>query len=220
MELRIYSSTHRDYELYWTERRALGNNGAFAINYKGDHSMYAITKAVGQMMGDYIVGNTDTRCFNLRLPMMFMVPDSPTYLSNGKPALMPFLKLIKDAVEGKTLEIWGDPNLPRDYVYIDNLVALINGCYESNISGGTFSVGTGEAVTTENFVKEIGSVFGNVANLNYKYIPEKKTYKSAVYDISEQKELLGYSPILLNEMLNRMKSKIEDENYFERWNWK
>ena len=86
----IYSSTHRDYELYWTERRALGNNEPFAINYKGDHSMYAITKAVGQMMGDYIVGNTDTRCFNLRLPMMFMVPDSPTYLSNGKPALMPF----------------------------------------------------------------------------------------------------------------------------------
>ncbi len=216
----IYSSTHRDFELYWQEKRALGNNEPVAINYKGDHSMYAISKVVGQMMGDYIIGNSEVRCFNLRLPMMFLVPDHPTYLLNGAPAIMPFLKLIKDATESKTLEIWGDPNLPRDYVYIDNLVSLINGCHESNISGGTFSVGTGEGVTTENFVKEIGSVFGNGSSIDLKYVPEKKTYKSAVYDVSEQRELLNYTPILLNEMLQKMKFKIDSEKYFEKWGWK
>lgn len=196
----IYATTHRDYENYWVLGEKLKNNLPPAINYQGDHSMYAISKVVGQMMGDYILPLKSVRCFNLRLPMIFMVPESPFYLSNGEKKIMPFLKLIKDAILGNEMEIWGNPNLPRDYVYIDNLLNIIDCCWNSKVSGGTFTVGTGEGATTEYFVKTIASVFAPNIKRNFKYRPEKRTYKSAVYDTTETSKLLKYKPIYLRSI--------------------
>lgn len=130
------------------------------------------------------------------------------------------MKIIKDAIEGKTLEVWGNPNMKRDYVHVDNLVNLIDGCVLSSISGGTFSVGTGEGATTEDFIKTIAEVFGQGLNHNIFYKPDQYTYKSAVYNIDEQKRLLGYNPILLREMLEKIKHKLFYEGYLEEWKWK
>jgi len=215
----IYATTHRDYENYWSNGEKLLNNLPPAINYHGDHSMYAISKEVGKMMGDYVLPLQGVRCFNVRLPMIFMVPESPFYLANGKKRIMPFLKIIKDAIEGKDLEIWGDPTMPRDYVYITNLVNIIDKCEVSDLKGGTFSVGTGEGATTEYFIKTIADVFSTGTERNFIYKPEKHTYKSAVYDVNEQKELLGYEPILLRTMLEMMKEKMYVEDYFSKWGW-
>lgn len=215
----VYATTHRDYEGYWHERRLLKNNEPPSINYKGDHSMYAISKVSGQMFSDYILPLRGIRSFNLRLPMIFLVPESPYYLSNGKNKIMPFLQLIKNAIKGDDLEVWGDPGLPRDYVYIDNLIELINGSYESNKSSGTYSVGTGECVTTENFVRSIAEKFNTNKKSTILYKPEISTYKSATYDISEQVTELNYKPIYLDEMLNRIKRKLYEESYLKRWGW-
>lgn len=214
----VYSTTHRDYELYWKHNKLLENDLMPNINYNGDHAMYAISKVAGQMMGDYMVPLKGTRCFNLRLPMIFMIPEEPYFLSNGEKKIMPFLKVIHDAIKGKNLEIWGNPNMPRDYVYIDNLVNMVQLCFESNIKGGTFSVGTGEGPTTEKFIKSIGEIFGS-SSITYSYHPQKFTYKSAVYNVKDQINLLGYKPIFLQEMLLLMKKKIYEGNYLEKWGW-
>lgn len=216
----IYSTSHRDLETHWNYNQKLRNNMELGINYHGDHSMYAITKTCAKMIGDYYGSIFNTRVFDLRLPMIFLVPDSPYYLKDGKKEIMPFLKIIKNAHIGNDLEIWGDPHMPRDYVHIDNLLNLIMLCYKSNLKGGTFNVGTGEGVTTEKFVRAIGEIFGGEKkHIKYLYKSEKKTYKCAVYDVEDQKKLLGYKPILLNEMLMRIKKKIEEGNFFEKWGW-
>ena len=62
---------------------------------------------------------------------------------------MPFLRVIRAAINGEKLEIWGDPEMKRDYVHVGNLINLIKLCQSSDLDGGTFNVGTGEAVTTE-----------------------------------------------------------------------
>lgn len=216
----IYTTTHREYENYWMERLPLENNMPQAINYKGDHTMYAISKLAGRMMGDYFSEAFNIRVFNLRLPMIFMIPDEPFYLANGEKRIMPFLKIIRDAIQGKDLEIWGDPEMPRDYVSIDNLINLIELCYRSDLSHGTFNVGTGEAVTTDHFVKTIGDVFApEGVKLNFIYKPMNNTYKSAVYDVSEHKQKLGYQPVLLKQMLEKMKSELKDRQLIEKWGW-
>jgi UDP-glucose 4-epimerase len=215
----IYTTTHRDYEEYWGTNIRLKNDLPPAINYEGDHTMYAISKVVGQMMGDYLLPLKKVRCFNLRLPMIFTVPDSPYYLVNGEKKVMPFLKVIKDALDGKPLEIWGDPNMPRDYVYIDNLINMVDRCESSNLTSGTFSVGTGEAASTEYFIKTIAEVFSPEKEPKFIYHPEKLTYKCAVYDVDEQRQLLGYEPVLLRSMLERMRDKMFSGNYLSKWGW-
>jgi len=216
----IYSTSHREFEGYWRNDYFITNNLPPKINYSGDHVMYAITKTSAKMIGDYYGECFGTRVFNLRLPMMFLIPNEPYYLKNGKKEIMPFLKIIFDAYKDKSLEIWGDPNLKRDYVYIENLSNLIFLCLNSDLSNGTFNVATGEAVTTENFIKSIGRRFSSHPNeLKYIYKPEKKTYKCAIYNIDEQKNLLGYEPILLDEMLMKLKNDILNEKVFSKWGW-
>lgn len=216
----IYTTTHRDFELHWDNEKSLGNNLPTAINYKGDHTMYAISKTSAKMMGDYYSEAFGIRVFNLRLPMMFMVPESPYYLVDGKEKIMPYLQIIKSAISNDDLEIWGDPNLKRDYVHIDNLVSLIDLCFNSKLDRGTFNVGTGEAVTTEEFVKSIGNVFSsNPDKIVYKHKNENKTYKCAIYDISEQKKLLNYKPVLLEEMLFKLKNEIIKNDLLVKWKW-
>ncbi len=217
----IYTTSHRDYERYWNNDVFLKNDLLPNINYKGDHAMYAITKTTAKMIGDYFGNAFGIRVFNLRLPMIFLIPESPYYLKDGKPTIMPFLKIIRDSIQGKPLQIWGDPNLVRDYVYIDNLISLIELCLNSSLNGGTFNVGTGEAVTTEKFIRNIGNVFSDKPEkIEYQYYPNKKTYKCAIYDVTEQKQLLDYKPILLNEMLLRLKKEIIDNDYLKKWGWK
>ena len=216
----IYTTTHRDFELHWENNKLLGNDLPVAINYKGDHTMYAISKTSAKMMGDYYGEAFGIRVFNLRLPMMFMVPESPNYLVDGKPKVMPFLQIIRNAIYTNKLEIWGDPELKRDYVHIDNLVSLIDLSYHSNLRCGTFNVGTGEAVSTEEFVRTIAEVFSNnPEKTEFVFLPEKKTYKCAIYDVREQKELLGYKPIVLKEMLERLKSEMDMQNSLKKWGW-
>lgn len=216
----IYTTSHREYENYWKEGYFLKNNLKPSINFKGDHAMYAISKTSAMMIGNYFSEAFGIRVFNLRLPMIFLIPESPYYLKDGKKNIMPFLKIIRNAIDNKPLEIWGDPKMTRDYVHIDNLISLIELCYKSSLDRGTFNVGTGEAVTTENFVRAIGNNFSkNPENIKYIYNPKKKTYKCAIYDVEEQKNILGYKPIFLNEMLLRLKQEITNNNSLESWGW-
>ena len=212
----IYSTTHREYENHWKNNIYLDNSLPTSINLEGDHVMYAISKYSARLIGDYFGTLFNFRVFNLRLPMMFLTPNDPYYLKNGKKELMPFLKIIKSAMEGKTLEIWGDQNMKRDYVHVENLYNLIILCLKSNLAKGTFNVGTGEAVTTEKFIKTIAEIFApNFKQIKYSYKPQKLSYKCAIYNVDEQKEILGYRPIYLKEMLIRIKSDIEKKaNYF------
>ena len=216
----VYITTHREFENYWSKVKKIKNNLPASINYSGDHSMYAITKTSAKMIGDYYSTIFKFRHFNLRLPMIFLVPKKPYYLVDGKPKLMPFLKIIKDAIQGKTLEVWGNPLMKRDYVYVDNLLNLIDKCLSSKLQKGTFNVGTGEGVTTENFVKKIAKYFhplSSKAKIVYKR--NNKTYKSAVYDISEQKTKLNYKPIYLDDMLKKIKNVIYSKNLIRIWKW-
>ena len=215
----VYATTHRDVELTWEQGKFLENEEPININYNGDHSMYAISKTSGKMMGDYYSNAFGIRVFNLRLPMIFLVPDSQYYLKDGKRTVMPFLQIIKKALAGEPLEIWGDRHLKRDYVYVENLYNLICLVHRSNLLRGTFAVGTGEAVTTEDFVKAIAREFSpDPDTVEYVYKPNIKTYKCAIYNTSQQKTI-GYKPILLDEMLAKMHNEILIGNCQTKWGW-
>lgn len=216
----VYTTSHREIESHWANGELLANDLSPGINYAGDHVMYAISKTAGKMIGEYFGHRFGFRVFNLRLPMMFLVPNNPTYLKNGTPVLMPFLQIIRSALAGENLEIWGNPGLRRDYVHVDNLVSMIDLCIASELGGGTFNVGTGEAVPTEEFVRSIAANFSPTPeSVTYSYRPEQKTYKCASYDVSEQVADLGFEPVLLDDMLLRLRTELSDGDWPRKWGW-
>jgi UDP-glucose 4-epimerase len=216
----VYATSHRDIESHWAQGRRLANNLPVSINPRGDHALYAATKASGMMLGDCVGESFGFRVFNLRLPMIFLVPQDPHYLKAGKQKLMPFLRLIRDARQGKALEVWGDPGLKRDYVHVKNLLNMVKLCFDSPLDGGTFAVGTGEAVSTESFVRGIAQEFApGDKEISLVYRMDLRTYKNAIYEVEEQAELLGYSPVLLPEMLSLLHEELRSSDSFNRWGW-
>jgi UDP-glucose 4-epimerase len=217
----LFVSSHRELENYWKNGFYINSNFPVNINFTGDHALYAISKYTSTLIADYYRLNFRFKVFNFRLPMIYAVNNSDRYLSNGKSLVMPYLRVIRSAMKGEELEVWGDPTMKKDYVYIDNVIDIITKALDvHNLTYGNYIVGTGEAVTTENFIKQIAKVFyppGKEVKIIYK--PEKKTYKCAIYDISKEIEELDYRPILLNEMLIRIKQEIEKHNMLEKWGW-
>lgn len=209
----IFASSHREIENHWKNGEALPNELPISINMEGDHALYAITKAAGRLLGEFLQPRSGVRVFTLQLPMLYSVPDNPYYLVEGKPQVLPFIRIINQARLGQPLEIWGDPLLRRDYVHMENFLQMVLLCIDGTERRGTFVVGTGEGVTTESFIKAIAAEFGHHDKENSLiYRPEKKTFKCASYDISDQISLLGYRPVLLKEMLQKIHSEILEKD--------
>lgn len=219
-ETYVYANSHRELENHWGDGRRLSADLPISINVGGDHAVYAITKTTGALLGQLGGLQAGVRVFSFRLPMMFLVPDSPFYLVKGTPQQMPYLTLIRRARAGDALEVWGDPQLARDYVHVENFFRIINLALQSNLPGGNFNVGTGEGVSTKEFVESIAHRFARsrrVSELVFR--PEKHTYKRAVYDTGIEREQLGYEPILLPEMLDRLHHSLHEEQAFSKWGW-
>lgn len=216
----IFTDSHRVYESYWENGKYLNSDLPPKINFSGDHSMYAISKYSSVMISEYYRHFFGLKTYIFRLPMIFSVPDDDMYLVNGKKKRKPYLHIIKQAMEGRPLEVWGDPLLKRDYVYITNATQILYKALITDKDHGVYNIGTGEAVTTEDFIKSIAEVFSPHGVKNeIIYKPDKLSYKCAIYDITKEKKELGYEPDFLIDMLKMMKKEINEKGVIEKWGW-
>jgi len=79
-------------------------------------------------------------------------------------------KFIKEALQGQTLELYGDGTQTRDFIYISDLIAAIEcAATISGIGGETFQIATAEETT----VREMTDVL--IAALESEGIPRPKT---------------------------------------------
>lgn len=103
-----------------------------------------------------------------------------------------FLGKIKD---NKDLEIWGDGEIIRDYIYIDDLV---DGLYKAAMSGTTnniFNFGTGVGHSLNDVVEVIRRITGKNFNVRYK---EGRNFDigKIYFDISRAKKELQWTPVV------------------------
>lgn len=216
----IFTDSHRVYENYWENGRFITSDMPVNINYSGDHSMYAISKYTSVMISEYYKSFFGIKTFVFRLPMIYGLSETDTYLVNGQPKRMPWLSIIKQAMDGIPLEVWGDPMMKKDYVSIHNAAQILYKALIAENDGGEYIIGTGEAVTTEEFIKTIASVFSPKGeNHEIVYKPQMKAYKCAIYDMSKEKAELGYDPDNLRTMLIKIKNEMESTGIIEKWGW-
>ena len=72
-------------------------------------------------------------------------------------------KFIRQALDGETLEVYGDGTQTRDFIYIDDLIdALILSSHVDNIGGEAFQIASGMETT-------IGEMTGNLIHVMEQY---------------------------------------------------
>ena len=112
-------------------------------------------------------------------------------------------KFIRQALDGETLEVYGDGTQTRDFIYIDDLIdALISSSHFDNIGGEVFQIASGMETTvgemTDNLInvmKQHGVKDIKVINGEARIGDVKRNYS----DTNKAKQRLNWQPKINQE---------------------
>lgn len=120
---------------------------------------------------------------------------------NGQGIIATFLA---SGLLGKNVEIWGDGNCLRDYLYIDDLCECIYRCLLLDIEEGIYNVGSSEGTSILEICELISAILGIELHRTVKPAYGVQV-KNNVLDCSKIKEQIGWEcEITMAEGISRM----------------
>ncbi len=106
-------------------------------------------------------------------------------------------KFIKQAMNGETLEIYGDGSQTRDFIYIDDLVQAILLAVKADVGGEVFQIATYKETTVNEIADAVKALIEketdkkvNIIHGNHRLGDVKRNFS----DISKAKRMLGFDP--------------------------
>lgn len=104
-------------------------------------------------------------------------------------------KFIKKIINDEIIEVYGDGNQTRDFIYVDDLVEAIIACSEKeNIGGEIFQIANNKEVTINEIIKYIKTSFSH-KKLKVEYLGKRVGDIEKIYaDITKANNLLEWSP--------------------------
>ncbi len=106
-------------------------------------------------------------------------------------------KFFKQAFSGETLEIYGDGNQTRDFIYIDDLIQAIILSVKSDVGGKVFQIATYKETTVNEIANKIKNIMENKIGKKVSIVHGQSRLgdvKRNYSDISKAKRILGFSP--------------------------
>ena len=155
----------------------------------------------------------------LRFPNIYLYHPNKYYYVDCKKKWQSYRYLIELAKLGRPIEIWGNPNIERDMVYVKDCTQIIRKAIESNVDGGVYNVGTGVGTSLRDQIEGIVNVFSDVERkssiIHRPDMPDSPDY---IMDISKTVRELGYEPkYYYLDYLNDMKKEMEENRFSLLW---
>lgn len=207
----IYTHTWAEMNGYLKEKKPLKPDWPRRPIHTGDHAIYTVTKCAAVDLIECYHHMYGLKNYIFKLPNIYMYSPDEFYFVNGEKKYISYRYMIKRAMEGKDIELWGNPNLGKDIIYVKDLCQMIFKALFTNKNTGYYNAGTGIKTTMREQIEGIIEVF-SPKNKKSKIIecPEKKNCDDFVMDIQNIKEDLGYEPqYLYMEYLKDYKKEME-----------
>lgn len=165
------------------------------FSYTSDHTVYVISKNTAVQLIEHYHQQYGLKSFIFRLPTIYLYSPIDYYYVDGVKRKIAYRAIIDNAIEGKTLEIWGDPSREKDMVYIKDFCQMLYLALLVDKTHGYYNVGTGVGTSLVEQIKGIAKIF-NPRNRNSEiiYRPDKPNAPKYVMDITDAVNDLGYSP--------------------------
>lgn len=189
----------------------------FPLN--SDHTVYSICKNAAVDLIEHYFAKYGLKRFVLRFPNIYVYHPNPYYYLDGKKRWQSYRFLIEKAKAGEDIELWGNPKLQRDIVYVKDCVQVIVKSLEAIIDGGIYNVGTGIGTSMREQIEYMIDVF-SPQNHQSKIIecPNKPDSVSYIMDISKTQKDLGYMPqYTYKNYLIDMKLEMKNEPFKLLW---
>lgn len=191
----LYTQTWAEQAGYWGKTAVLSPDLPRKLLYTGDHAFYSITKCMIVDTMEYYKQEYGVKNFVFRLPNVYMYAPRMTYLVDGKEKKIGYRWMIRQASEGKDIELWGDPDAFKDILYVKDLCRMMYQALFAKIDGGTYNAGTGIRTTLREQIQGIIDVFApEGTHPKITEIPMDVQFTSFVMDIGKAERELGYKP--------------------------
>lgn len=209
----VFTQTRADSHSHMGTDKPLSDDIVKGYPKTGDHSIYTICKNAAVDIIEHYHEEYGLKRFIFRLPTIYAYHPDFYYYVNGQKKKKAYWQMIHSALEGKTLEVWGDPSKKKEIFYVKDMAKAALLAIESRKDGGIYNVGRGEGVTIEEQVKGIADVFSPSAMASkVVYRPDMPDGRQFVHSIKKISDELGFSPdydylAMLKDMRNEMQEK-------------
>ena len=189
------TSSYADVFNSWKKGVAIKESEPRNFKYTGDHAVYVISKNAANDIMEYYNQQHGMQCIAFRLPPVYGVgPHSEIYV-NGKYYKTGIQTFIENAEAGENIEIWGDPTISRDIIYVKDVARAFVLAIKSQNASGLYNMTSGTELTLEDQVKTVINVFGKGKGSQIVYRPDKvNNTPSFLFDMSKAEKDFGFIP--------------------------
>ena len=155
----IYTQTWADLNGYLKEKKPLKPDLLRKPIHTGDHAIYTVTKCAAVELIECYHQMYGIKNFIFRLPNIYLYSPEMYYYVNGEKKYISYRYMIQRAINGQDIELWGNPDLGKDIIYVKDLCQMIYKSLFVNRETGTYNAGTGIKTTMRQQVEGMIKVF-------------------------------------------------------------
>ena len=170
----------------------LSSRGVYGVNPKipwqeetetFPSTFYGISKVIIEKIAEYYNNRYDLNIKSLRLAQVIGLGEREGYMINT---------FVNQAIHKKRLKVWGEGKGSRDYIYVKDVVRVIEKSLENEKIKGIFNIGSNKSISHRELAETINSVFDNVGNIDL--LKNKKADETKyVMDSNKVKFVLGWT---------------------------
>ncbi len=185
--------------------------------YDGDHAMYVIAKNAAVDLIEHYHVMYGIKRFIFRLPRIYVYTPTPYTFTDGVKEMISDRYLIKKAMKGEDLEVWGDPRRLLETIDVRDFIQLVEKALLAEHSGGIYNAASGGS-TLEERIQGIMEVFNPNPNAKIVYRPEKRSAMQFTLDYLKAVNELGYQPkYKWKDFLSYFKEEMELDRFEKIW---
>lgn len=191
----ISTCSYSDVSGAWGKGYPITEDEPRDFKFTGDHAVYVISKNAANDVMEYYNQQHSMQCACFRLPPVYGVGPHGTILVNGKPYKSGIQTFIDKAQAGEDIELWGDPHISRDIVYVKDVARAFALALESEKTYGLYNMTSGVGLDLEDQAKAVIYVFGKGKGSNIVYRPDKpNNTPSFLYSMAKAERDFGFVP--------------------------
>ena len=186
------------------------------FKFSGDHAVYVISKNACNDVMEYYNQQHGMQCAWFRFPPVYGVGPHGTIYVNGKAYKSGIATFIDNAKKGMDIEIWGNPHIKRDIIYVKDVARAYYLALESDKTYGLYNMTSGTQLDLEEQVRAVIDVFSEDKKSNIIYKPEKNNNTPSFwYSMSKAQRDFGFIPEYTNyhDMMVDYKKELESGNW-------
>lgn len=214
----IGNCSYSDVSGAWGKGYSITEEEPRSFKFTGDHAVYVISRNTSNDVMEYYNQQHDMQCSWFRFPPVYGVGPHGTIYVNGKAYKSGIATFIDNAKAGENIELWGNPHIKRDIIYVKDVAEAYVLALESPYTYGLYNMTSGTQLDLEEQVKVIINVFGGKKKSQIVYRPDKpNNTPSFLYSIEKAKHDFGFRPQYTNYYDMMIDYKLEMES--GRWDF-